>query len=155
MNTSIERQSDFLWTDGFKLGFSPIDNTHQEFVELVHAMLTVSDADFLTVFHRFADHAQRHFDQEKEWMDSGEYPARDCHVEEHDKVLASLRQAEPLIALGRIDIGRSFAKALEEWFPGHADYMDSALATWMVKKHAGGSPVVLKRNVQRSQIPKG
>lgn len=153
MSSPLERQSNFLWTDGFKLGFNPIDDTHQEFVALVHAMLSVGDAEFLAVFQRFADHAQRHFEQENEWMRAGGFHAMACHVEEHDKVLASLRQARPLIEQGRIDIGRSFAKALAEWFPGHADHMDSALAIWMVKKSAGGAPVVLKRNVQRSPIP--
>jgi hemerythrin len=153
MSAPIERASDFLWTDEFKLGFNPIDDTHQEFVALVQAMLSVGDAEFLAVFYRFADHARRHFEQEKEWMSSGDFHAKACHVEEHDKVLASLRQAQPLIEQGCIDIGRSLAKALAEWFPGHADHMDSALATWMVKRFAGGSPVVLKRNVQRSPLP--
>ena len=32
-----------------------------------------------------------------------------------------------------------------DWFPGHADYMDSALATWLVKKSHDGRPLVLRR----------
>lgn len=153
MSSPLERPSDFSWIDGFKLGFNSIDDTHREFVTLVHAMLTVGDAEFLAAFHRFADHARCHFEQENEWMSAGDFPAGACHVEEHTKVLAPLREAQPLIEQGRIDIGRSFAKALAEWFPGHADHMDSALASWMVRKSASGAPVVLKRNVQRSPIP--
>jgi hemerythrin len=37
------------------------------------------------------------------------------------------------------------AGALEEWFPLHAAYMDSALAKWMVKRSTGRAPVVLRR----------
>ena len=40
-------------------------------------------------------------------------------------------------------IGRDFAAELERWFPGHADYLDSALAAWMCKRQFGGKPVVL------------
>ena len=38
---------------------------------------------------------------------------------------------------------RDFAAELERWFPGHADYLDSALAAWMCKRQFGGKPVVL------------
>jgi hypothetical protein len=41
-----------------------------------------------------------------------------------------------------------FAGYLFEWFPGHADYLDSALAAWMTKRRFGGKPVVLRRSVK-------
>jgi hemerythrin len=53
----------------------------------------------------------------------------------------------------RVDAGdtsaviRSLAQALADWFPGHADYLDSALAHWMCKRRWGGKPVVLRRGV--------
>jgi hypothetical protein len=31
--------------------------------------------------------------------------------------------------------------------PGHADYLDSALAAWMSKQIDGGKPVVLRRKL--------
>jgi hypothetical protein len=36
---------------------------------------------------------------------------------------------------------------LFEWFPGHADYLDSALAAWMTKQTMGGKPVVFRRSI--------
>ena len=48
-----------------------------------------------------------------------------------------------LVAQGNLAIGRDFAAELERWFPGHADYLDSALAAWMCKRQFGGKPVVL------------
>ena len=42
---------------------------------------------------------------------------------------------------------RRFAEELTRWFPGHADYLDSALAAWMVKRRHGGKPVVLRRQI--------
>jgi hemerythrin len=135
----------FVWSDDFKLGYVQMDDTHQEFVELVGALEAAGDAEFCALFHRFVEHTERHFALERQWMTRTEFPARDCHVEEHDKVLASVRQVEPLIEAGRFDIGRSLVAALHEWFPGHADYLDSALAQWLVNRSAGGVPIVLKR----------
>ncbi len=40
-----------------------------------------------------------------------------------------------------------FALNLFQWFPGHADYLDSALVAWISKKTLGGKPVVLCRNL--------
>jgi hemerythrin len=45
-------------------------------------------------------------------------------------------------------VGRSFLQELARWFPGHADYLDSALAAWMCKRQFGGKPVVLQRSVR-------
>ena len=50
-----------------------------------------------------------------------------------------------LVAAGDIAVGRGLALALADWFPGHSDYMDAALATWVMKKVANGAPVPLRR----------
>ena len=43
------------------------------------------------------------------------------------------------------------AQSLADWFPGHADYLDSALAQWMVKKQLGAIPVVVRKNLKFDQ----
>ena len=56
------------------------------------------------------------------------------------------KREDPEIArAGDLGPGRSFLAELERWFPGHADYLDSALAAWMFKREFGGKPVVLHR----------
>ena len=42
-------------------------------------------------------------------------------------------------------------QALADWFPGHADYLDSALTQWMVKKQLGAIPVVVRKNLKFDQ----
>ena len=39
-----------------------------------------------------------------------------------------------------------FVTAVKDWFPGHADYLDSALSHWMFKRRFGGKPMVLRRD---------
>ena len=39
----------------------------------------------------------------------------------------------------------TLAQALQDWFPGHVQHLDSALATWLVHRTHGGRPLVLRR----------
>jgi len=135
----------FEWDDRYLLGYRAMDDTHREFVALVSAMLAAGDQDFPKALDAFAAHAEGHFAEENGLMDQHEFPARDCHRDEHDRVLASVRKVQALVAGGELEIGRDLAQALMDWFPGHADYMDSALATWLVKKTFNGAPLVLRR----------
>lgn len=139
-----ETETGFPWSDRYLLGHGPMDDTHRAFVDLVDALLTVADADLAVALAALAEHAQAHFEQEKSWMDEG-FPARDCHLEEHDKVLASVTAVQAELALGNCALVRDLAQALKDWFPGHADYMDAALAQWLVKRRYAGAPIVLKR----------
>lgn len=136
------------WTDHYLLGHAPMDDTHREFVAVVDAMLTCADADFAGHLRAFIVHAEKHFADEKAWMEASDFPSTSCHVDDHDAVLGSAREVEPHVRGGNVAIGRMFAAELARWFPGHADYLDSALAHWLVKKKAGGKPVVLRRNVK-------
>jgi hemerythrin len=46
------------------------------------------------------------------------------------------------------DVVRDLVEHLADWFPKHADQLDSALAHWMSKNRLGGKPVVLRRGLQ-------
>lgn len=140
--------SPMRWHDGYLLGFNAMDATHREFVACVAALQTAVDdalADRLADFER---HAESHFAEEARWMQGTGFPASDCHMEEHDKVLASVREVKQMLEQGgRLGVVRELAQALADWFPGHADYMDSALSHWLNMRTHGGAPVVLRRGV--------
>lgn len=134
------------WTDALLLGYAPIDNEHREFVEVVKELLGCPDERMLECIDRLCAHAESHFGNEDRWMTETGFPARECHMAEHAAVLASAREVRALVAAGNQEVGRSLAQELARWFPGHADYLDSALAHWMVKRSHGGKPVVLRRH---------
>ena len=142
---NTEESLGFEWSDRYLLGYTAMDETHQAFVERVNALLTVDDADLMSALDDLADHVAEHFAQEAGWMAADGFPARDCHVAEHDKVLASVSEVQQMLAQGNVEIVRQLAVALMDWFPAHADYMDSALATWMVKHSHAGTPLVFRR----------
>lgn len=143
--------SDFVWSDTFLLGYQPMDETHREFVDLVGAIQSAPDEELDALLKAFIKHAEVHFEQERQWMAETNFPAMDCHIDEHNAVMKSLREVDALVRDDKPRIVRSLTAELVRWFPGHADYLDSALAQWMVKKRHGGVPVVLKRNLARPE----
>jgi hemerythrin len=146
MSNPNSTSSTFKWRDNYLMGYGPMDETHREFVDIVDAILSCDDASVAAHLEAFAKHAESHFAQENEWMEKNDFPARDCHVDEHAAVLKSVYQVLEVVRQGDVDEGRRLAAALADWFPGHADYLDSALAQWMAKRTHGGTPIVLRRN---------
>lgn len=143
----------FQWNDAFLLGYGPMDATHREFVTLVHLLGNCPDADLLNHLRDFERHAEEHFGQELAWMQASDFPAMACHDDEHKAVQKSVREVIERVMAGDFAVGRSLAKALVDWFPGHADYLDSALAQWMVRRETGGVPVVLRRTPSFPAVP--
>ncbi len=142
----MDTQHGFDWKDSYLLGHAAMDQTHREFVERVNALALADDADLAPRLSAFIEHAEAHFEQENVWMLATEFPPRDCHIDEHNKVLASLHEVRQLLAQGNTPVVRELTSALIEWFPAHADYMDSALAVWLVKRTHGGRPLVFRRD---------
>lgn len=139
--------AEFAWGDNFLLGYIPMDNTHREFVETVAAMLAAEDAAFGAALEAFIAHAQRHFGEEDAWMRETDFPAAGCHIDEHAAVMKSALEVRERVQAGDFATGRDFARELVKWFPGHADYLDSALAAWMVKRQHGARPIVIRRSI--------
>lgn len=136
-----------VWTDARLLGHEELDATHKEFYEVVFRMLICSERTALTTLLEFEEHAQAHFQDEEAWMQRTAFPAAQCHADEHRKVLASLGEVKHAVTTNAADhrLVQRFADQLFAWFPGHADYMDSALVTWLSKKRFGAKTVVFKR----------
>lgn len=147
MNTSREPAVVLSWSDAFLLGFGPMDATHEDFVRCVTAVQQATDADLPAAMDALARHLREHFSQEDQWMRETGFPPRDCHIDEHAAVLKSVEEVQALLADGDVNEPRRLANALADWFPGHADYLDSALSHWMCKQRLGGKPVVIRRNL--------
>ena len=130
-----------------------MDDTHREFVEVVDSMLTCADEELVARYEAFIRHAEEHFGEEDEWMRKTDFPPKDCHIDEHNAVMSSVRTVFEQVKEGDYAEGRRLAKALADWFPGHAFHLDSALSHWMCKRAFGGKPVVLRRNVSGAGKP--
>lgn len=135
------------WNDALLLGYAPMDALHQEFVVIVAALRATQDDQLPQQLEVMAKHLRQHFSEEDRWMVETDFPARECHMEEHAAVLRSVEQVGTQLAQGDVTECRRLAEELVKWFPGHADYLDSALAHWVCKQRLGGKPVVLRRDL--------
>lgn len=150
--TALDRAG-VLWSDDRLLGYGPMDETHREFYDVVFRLLTCQASNALQALAEVTRHAREHFEQENGWMRSTGFPSAQCHIDEHDAVLRSLAEVGQALREGRASesLAHQLAEHLLAWFPGHADYMDSALAAWMSKRQYGGKPVVVKRRLTDAQ----
>jgi hemerythrin len=140
-------EPDLQWSDRLLLGYAAMDDEHRDFVERVRALQQAAPEQVLARLDDFAVHAERHFGAENRWMEETEFPARQCHIDEHAAVLKSVVEVRALVAAGNTGIVRSLADELARWFPGHADYLDSALAAWMAKRRWNAKPVIIRRGI--------
>lgn len=141
--------SSLVWSDARLLGFALMDEVHKEFYSVAIKLVTCTDATAAAAMDQFEKHAVSHFALEDEWMRSTNFPPRDCHIDEHAAVLNSISEVRDAIEKGQAgaELVRDLGAHLFEWFPGHADYLDSALAAWMTKQTMGGKPVVFRRKI--------
>jgi hemerythrin-like metal-binding protein len=136
-----------VWNDSLLLGDPEMDAVHEEFVACIGAVMNAPQADVVHALAELERQAISHFSMEDTWMRENDFPAKDCHIDEHAAVLASLAGVRQRVAAGEFAMAYDVARALADWFPGHADYLDSALAAWMCKRRWGGKPVVIRRGV--------
>ncbi|MEN2429529.1 hemerythrin domain-containing protein [Comamonas sp. F1-6] len=136
-----------VWGDHLLMGHGPMDELHEEFVELIALLQTAEDSELPSLLQAMQTHLQHHFAEEDQWMLSTGFPPRDCHIDEHAAVLRSVAEVRVKLAEGNVALCRDLTKALVDWFPGHATHLDSALAHWLSKQRFGGKPVVIRRNI--------
>ncbi len=144
---ALDSPPELAWSDALLLGYAPMDRTHEAFVQSVTALRAAPDAELVARLADLRQHLETHFGQEDLWMVETQFPARDCHIDEHAAVLNSVREVQAVLEDGDVDNCRRLADELARWFPGHTDYLDSALAHWMCKQRLGGKPVVIRRGI--------
>ena len=135
------------WSDELLLGYGPMDSVHQEFVACVANLVSANEGEMLERMRQLIVHVQHHFDEENSWMIETNFPAKECHIDEHAAVLKSIIEVNDLVMQGDMSSCLRLSKALMDWFPGHADYLDSALAHWLCKQRLGGQPIVIRRSI--------
>lgn len=119
------------WSQELVLGQPEMDATHREFVELLNRLGDAGEGNLLSRLDAFIAHTEAHFGQEEAWMEAMQFPALGCHRAEHDGVLEIMREVRKRIAGGEPHYGQVLAKAVAEWFPLHAQSMDTVLALYI------------------------
>ena len=116
------------WDESLSLDLPLMDQTHQEFVELLATVMRSPDDSLLTHWAALIDHTVQHFGQEDEWMQETGFAPGNCHATQHDIVLRVMREGGKRGLAGDLSLVRQMATELGPWFRNHAQTMDAGLA---------------------------
>lgn len=116
------------WSDALAMGLPAMDDTHEEFVELLAQVQAADDASVVNLWRTLVAHTDEHFAREDRWMQQTRFAASNCHTMHHNVVLQVLREGLRRGEGGDLGIVRQMASELTTWFPQHAQAMDAALA---------------------------
>lgn len=122
------------WNDALALQHEALDQTHQEFVDLLNELAAVLDdqAAALPAFERLLAHTEAHFAMEERWMADTGFAPENCHSKQHHMVLDTLREVRRYaVDLKDWEPMRIIGPELAQWFPAHAEMMDAALVFHM------------------------
>jgi hemerythrin len=119
------------WTPQLHTGDSRMDDTHEEFVEMLNQLLATSQDQQLPLYREFVAHTVEHFAQEERWMIATGFAPDNCHASHHATILETLNAVVEHCEQGDAEIISRLAEALVEWFPQHAASMDAGLALHM------------------------
>ena len=117
-----------VWSDALTLSMPVMDQTHEEFVELLGQVQTAEDADLVSRWEVLIAHTEAHFGQEDRWMAATGFAPGSCHMTQHAVVLQVLREGLKQGQQGVLSPIRQMAHELTLWFPHHAQTMDAGLA---------------------------
>ncbi|MDA8444558.1 hemerythrin domain-containing protein [Paracidovorax valerianellae] len=116
------------WSEGLALDLPLMDETHQEFVELLGAVEAAADAQLLGAWQALVAHTADHFAREDAWMAATRFASGNCHSLQHKVVLQVLREGTAQAEASDLPVLRRMATELALWFPQHTQTMDAALA---------------------------
>ena len=112
------------WTDELSVGIEEIDEQHRVLVDLVnemHQAITdqrgsevVSD-----ILEKLADYTRIHFAVEESLMRILQYPDYEPHKEQHEKLIAHLRELRGKVESGQTAIGFELMHFLRNWLTQH------------------------------------
>lgn len=134
-----EAKPPLQWSDALSLDMPLMDETHQEFVDLLAKVVESPDDTLLTRWALLIDHTQDHFDREDQWMAATGFASGNCHASQHSIILQVMREGGKRGLEGDLAIVRQMAYELGLWFPQHAQSMDASLALHL--RSAGYDPV--------------
>jgi hemerythrin-like metal-binding protein len=117
-----------LWSEALELGLPFMDDTHEEFVELLARCESAADDALPPLWQALVDHTAEHFGREDAWMRDTRFSSSNCHTLQHRVVLQVLREGAARAADGDLAPVRQMIRELAIWFPQHAQSMDAALA---------------------------
>ena len=117
------------WVEEYRLGYTVMDNIHEEFIELLNDALDAEGSAFDVAFLGLMQHTIEHFAFEELKMEEVNLSSRIEHMDEHKRILGELDFFYSKAISGRRSFARAYLKEhLPHWLRQHTATMDADLA---------------------------
>jgi hemerythrin-like metal-binding protein len=144
------------WSQDLALGHAVLDQTHQEFIDLLGLAETADDASLIVRLQALFEHTVEHFAMEDDWMKASDFGPQHCHGTQHQVVIQTLQELlRRAREEGDLGLTREILPELGKWFAQHAQTMDAVL-TWHLDQ-VGFDPLTgqMSRAPTASPTPSG
>lgn len=108
-----------------------LNESHHLLKQLAQQLRDCRDREVSARYTRLLDWMEQVFSTEQQLMEKHEFPAAQCHLEQHARVLCAMHQAHSAVMRGDHALGRHIgATLLPGWFELHNATLDAALTLW-------------------------
>lgn len=108
-----------------------LNDSHQLLRQLTHQLRNCRDHEVDARYARLLDYMEQVFRTEQHLMEEHAFPATQCHLEQHARVLCAMHRAHAALMRGDHALGRHVgAILLPGWFELHNATVDAAMLLW-------------------------
>lgn len=128
-------------------GICKIDDYHRSISELAGQLMRCPEFEIPEIYRRLLTKLAHAFGEEQNLMEESSFPAIQCHLEQHARVMATLHRVHPAIMVGDYNSARRIGgKLLSDWLKLHACTQDAAMAIWVLSTQQRVMAALLKKN---------
>lgn len=80
---------------------------------------------------RLLEYTKRHFQTENKLMEEYEYPGREEHIAEHERLVVQIADAARAMQMGEPVHLRTLTGYIRQWFSTHMEGIDHELGEWL------------------------
>lgn len=108
-----------------------LTESHQLLRQQVHQLRSCRDHEVGSTYGRLLEWVEQVFGTEQHLMEKHEFPAAQCHLEQHARVLCAMHKAHVAVMRGDHALGRHVGVTLlSGWFELHNATLDAAVSLW-------------------------
>ena len=113
------------------LDITQLNDSHQLLRQLTQQLRNCRDHEVGASYARLLDYMEQVFRTEQNLMEKHAFPAAQCHLEQHARVLCAMHRAHAALMRGDHALGRHVgATLLPGWFELHNATVDAAMLLW-------------------------
>ena len=134
-------------------GICKIDDDHRSILALASQLMRCPEREVPEIYRRLVTKLERAFGEEQNLMEESFFPATQCHLEQHARVMATLHRLHPAVMLGDCNSARRIGgKLLSDWLTLHASTQDAVMGVWVLTIQRPVMTALMKKRVGQERL---